>query len=726
MAGPTKYGGQTVTNNEKLQLESQAIGEFLNFVPEGSGFVMKFKYPEKGSYTPKGASGPVTFNIRENMNYLQKGIALLVTGGKDSFGFTEALEDGLIELTEKCDPEKPGYDPESVMNKLNIPAEKRAEFGKFMGALGEHVGAIAQRTLEYTMKLRSIQKYLSAYEEHPELEDWGTVKEELKNIYPDYERAVQDYRDAANMNPQTDTDVKIFMDCETSANLNSKIAECVNIRREREGKEPLQDPASHNITFTESKDGYEKNFEKHFCFTSTVNIGRETKVMSIEMTAPPASRLLYRDEKGTVATGIYDTMEELDKFHADNNLFEDKEKKANIISSMASGFQSIRDESKKDVIGKYGRYGLDYTGSAKMAEELTKDKSVEKDILEEAPEIYNDRTSIPVPGKNPIEFMDRLSRGEDYPILCEQIAALTDGDAKSIADNTPKGDVQVFSADMKPIDFSDRASLQSEMVRGMYVFNKGEAEPHKLVFDSKSNALVYENKAEAVMTEAPKAVKKPGRFARAVNGFLKALGGKGLDSCNKYDKYVKDTDVYNKYKDIVVNRAKTITAGEQTAANRQTIQNKYSQAQKHYLDLSAKQDLEADLKLCYEQGARGFEKLGTASDLKVFAGQNDTALARIALANALAKEEAIKKDDPGHESELGDFIRKNGFKNTLRMVNSLPSIKAAKQNLSTTSVRRMINSNGDYISKNLATELARSQQAKVKQIEAPSLNGPDV
>lgn len=724
MPGPTTYGGVTVNQSEKLQLETQPISEFVSFVPNGNGFTMKYKYPEQGSYTPEGSTTPVTFNIRENMNILNKHFANMVTEGEKPFTYSTAKSNNVVDFVSSLDSRQITYNPDLVLDAMNIPENKRDDFKHFLAAMGSTLFTIGDAFENNVGKLLKYQNILNAHVEHPENELLQNTEATLRNSYPEYLRQLDDLSNMANIDPANETDVLLNLDCKASAGLNFRIAELVNNKRVAEGKEPLANIANHEILFVEQQqdENHMRGFDMHYCFTSTVKLGAEDKVVSIEMTAPAVDKIFFRDENGVAATGIYDTLDELDQFHADRNMITITREQAKINEGIVGGRLHPKDPNGKD-LAPFPHNGLSLEGIEKFADIEMYPHVNEQAVTAPVNEAHEDIVRVNNQSGNIYEFSHQLAAGTDYPTLCDKIKELSGStvEASAIARNEEAGGLRVYDENLNPIDFSNRTNLQTKMLNGMYVFKEGETEPHRMTFDANGN-LTYNTKAEP-LSEPPQTVPRPGGITRFFNSIVKALGGSGFESCNRYDKFVKDSEQYNKMKGIVTDRSKKIMAQAQNARSRQTIAEEYQNSQNAYTRMAQKDGLSADVKRSFEQGARGFEKIGTSNNIRSFSEPNDTTLARIALANALAKERVMVANNPRVQPQLEDFLNREGYENTLRAFNRLPSIVAAKENLSPATLRRTVTSKGHYISKNVAAEFHRAQQSQQPRPER-NVNGP--
>lgn len=725
MPGPTKYGGQTVTIEEKLQIEAQPINEFLKFVPDGDGFTMKYKFPEEGAFTPEGSDGPVTFKIRENLNLFGKCLANLITGGQKPFAYSQSTEDKMSNLKMALNLNEEDYDLDSAIEMLGVPEDKSAEFRIFLEALGPSAYAIASEYDQHIERMTTYQNLMNAYVAHPGEKSFEKVEGMLEGSYADYQRELDDIQRLASIDPEKEEDIFLRMDCEISGNLNERLAKFVNDKRVAEHKKPIPEAKAHAIIFDAQKDSDTKTkaFMDHVCFTSTVRLGAEDKVLSIEMTAPPSDKIFFRDEKGIAATGIFDTLEDLDQYHTDRNMVDMSEAERDLLGDIVARHFYPEDAKGNQLVQRVPKEGLSLTGSDEFTVSKEQPQADETISPKVSSTTVGDYQKIPNPNSNLTEFIHDLATGPDYPLLCDQIVGLTgtDSDAASIAINDEKSDVRVYDSELNPIDFSDRHGLQFNMMKGMYVFKKDEAEPHLLTFDD-TGSLLYSNKTVS-LPEAPKPVPRPGRITRFFDSIAKTFGGKGFASCNNYDKYVRENEHYNKLQGIMVERSKQKMAKEQSVHSRDTIKSEYSKAQDTYTMLSQKEGLSEAVKECFKQGARGFEKIGTSQNYRTFADSHDTSLARIALASALVREQTARAANPEVTPRIENLLKESGYENALKAFNRLPSIEAAKENLTPTLLRRTVTSQGAYISQNAAEDFKKVQVTKQNQPER-QVSGP--
>lgn len=344
MPKPTTYGGQTVNAEEKNMIQTQPIADFLRFEQNGDDrYVMKYRMPETGM----DQNGNIV-NIRKNMNLIFKSLAKQFIDENGAIR-TEPIqkdpeqEDLIFLLTEASS--------EDAAKALGIEEKDKDDFIKFVDALAQEKGVgrtpILKIVHEFRDMFQNIAKYsalIEAYEYFDGINfeeyikfDENEVKSKedeeekrriavekkkkalkfhLEDSYDDYRNMLQDLKDMANMDAENEMEFKGFLDCLNSSFYNEAFSSLVG---RKYGVEPIG--RKYDIEMKSNDENRVAKFEVHACFIAPIVLheGEAPQLLSIETTATPAHKYVFRDPNGRTATGIYEDEEALVKFHKDNN-----------------------------------------------------------------------------------------------------------------------------------------------------------------------------------------------------------------------------------------------------------------------------------------------------------------------------------------------------------------------------------------------------------------------
>lgn len=329
-AHETVYGGVRVNVPRKEELSNQPCAEFLRFEQRKDGsYTMNYKLPEKGRKDGRD------FNIRENMNYLMRGMArksIDKNGDINLAGFDKFL-DNFLEL-EESGVGKPGF-----ADYCGVPKDKQADFCRCMKSIYMFIDMNVMSQLDVMLDSMVMMQH-SMNELYKPGQPVDKVKEKfLMESYPDFLNMLDSFRKMAVMDPEKETNVYFPMDCGSSASMNRGLLSQVNNYRENRGLPLIPVPKTEYVDDTlhyGTKDGkldinFDKDapdnpeagsyraFEKHSCLTLNAELDNKKVLVSMETTAPKAGKLLFYSNKGETATGIYNDNRDLIAFHTGNN-----------------------------------------------------------------------------------------------------------------------------------------------------------------------------------------------------------------------------------------------------------------------------------------------------------------------------------------------------------------------------------------------------------------------
>ena len=272
------------------------------------------KFPEKGY------DDGLVFGIRKNMNFLTKGLARTVVGRNGDVDLRSKIEylgefqDSFTRAGEWTEENKnlarmlAGY---SKMNK-----DEKNDFDTFLEC--PHTYDICSKFIE-----NSIEHYIQlagmSYAMEVGTHD-AEHQEAIKDSMPDYENAIYAIQRAAIMDVDKEMEILTYGNCDTMAiafNTFGRLAR--NERSLNSGYEEFVDwENGHNRIMMDSASGNNRFFG-HAIFGQNVKIGKKDVFVTLENTAPPAEKAIFKPKGLSGAIGIYDSREECVKQYLDDN-----------------------------------------------------------------------------------------------------------------------------------------------------------------------------------------------------------------------------------------------------------------------------------------------------------------------------------------------------------------------------------------------------------------------
>ena len=320
----TRYGGLTVSEEEMQCFKSQPAGEFLNFKKKKNHeYIMSYKIPDHGKVTlTKEDNREIDVNIRKCTNMIFKYMAKTCVDKKGNV-HTSTLDHYLLNDAEIN--AKPGTHP--MLDMLGIPEKDKPELNDFLSALvsasGSPAAVYSMFLVSFQTQMNNLNAYSVQYQRYLNM-----TEEERKNnpefskyvieSYGDYIRECNDLIRASKMNPEKETEFLGYMDCEKSALFNKAIARMLS----RPGAET--EGAFTSIPMPQKIDtqaGYaDGRFTHHCCFTTELKMpDGSNKILSLETTAPPSDRFLFRGKNGKNGVGLYESIDALKNYHVGKN-----------------------------------------------------------------------------------------------------------------------------------------------------------------------------------------------------------------------------------------------------------------------------------------------------------------------------------------------------------------------------------------------------------------------
>jgi len=337
---PTDYTGLKVDNKIADQIAQQSAAELLSFERVGDKTRIQAKLPEKGCDPETGEE----FNIRVNMNYFTRGIVRAVMDEDGSLNPEKAesldnLRSELLSAIYMEDRETAQSLGAKLIDQLGIPREDREDFERFFRANTtdpNHVLLNGQTSpitfLSGEVKTMAAYQYVQEGNPLPEnlAKDvdptkWNELQEDTK---ADYENLCASYRAIAEMDPKEEKRVLQPSDCIAFRFTTTRFAEELNSWRERNGKEKI-DLQGQDYAFNQTEEGYpaqketeeaKRFFDEHHLMTLPVKLDGKDAVLSLENTAPPASKLLERPAVERTGVGLFENEDAVKQFHYSVNL----------------------------------------------------------------------------------------------------------------------------------------------------------------------------------------------------------------------------------------------------------------------------------------------------------------------------------------------------------------------------------------------------------------------
>ena len=338
----TNYKGATVSKDFAFRLSQTAVGEELfTFQPRGDKILMQARYPERGRYTPPAGKEPnpalagKEFNIRVNMNYLVRGMVRACMDKNGDLDPNKVAElDDLRDEAFSAEGEKRENLIQAIVNKLDIPQEKRQDFETFFRAhceTGEPFLLSPDSSPIFGM-FREVNGHLAQYQDAITGKMGPEAKEYAEKYRDQYENTMQSYREMAQMDPEQETRILCPLDCSGFRFLTGKFVEQNNAWREAHGLKTYKVDGD-DLAFADQKrtlkEGEELRFDDHHYLTTDVELpmpvgvnGLEKKkyTISLENTAPSFGDVFDCPDVQRTGVGVYPDKDAVKQYHRDRNV----------------------------------------------------------------------------------------------------------------------------------------------------------------------------------------------------------------------------------------------------------------------------------------------------------------------------------------------------------------------------------------------------------------------
>ena len=319
--------------------------------------------------------------------------------------------------------------------------------------------------------------------------------------------------------------------------------------------------------------------------------------------------------------------------------------------------------------------------------------------------------------------------------LTEDLKKWTGATDKDLENNNdPESTPVVYDNQMKPVNYNNKQSLMAKLAEGLYICPPGDPNPHRMEFHA---GIVHYDSSPVVVPEKPRPVPKPNGFVRFFHNVTKFFGGKGFDSCNRYDEYKAKVDHIDKLNGVKESRQSAIDKKkkeEDLKKQRLTAKAQSREAAKKMqqnLTMQAANETNPAVKDIFEKAAHAYGKLSEERvNYGKLAGESDSTLTCIAGASMIMSErEAKKTQDPTNtlpgpvEAMAADM----GSKDFLKTLNRVPTMRHIKQSSDPASIRSLVNHGGMNL-KQCAEEcqIARknAKQVAIAKEKAPEVSAP--
>ncbi len=314
----TSYEGVVISAQVKAELETQAAAEFLRFSenPDGS-FTMQAKLPEYGRV------GGQDIRLRANLNRMMRAMSRRCFDEAGVFHAQTALT--LAEELGQAFEEGQAGIPQ-VIRLLQIPEANAEEFSLFLRLFP----GTARQTLlnQFQLQAQSLIDFQANLQLLPETEDEKlhfTRSRLITESYRDYKNTLLMFRRMQNSDPETEPRILFGMDCLGYARLNQALIPMTAAYRDAHGLSRLEarpgrlalTRATRPLNAALNED---RAFNEHYYTGVTATLGGVPKIISLEMTAPPAGKLLFCPVESRTGIGIYENADRIMQYHVGRNV----------------------------------------------------------------------------------------------------------------------------------------------------------------------------------------------------------------------------------------------------------------------------------------------------------------------------------------------------------------------------------------------------------------------
>ena len=289
-------------------LKNDPSSEFLSFEQNPNGtYTVQAKLPEWGRANGRD------FRIRENVNYFMRGLARSCLDENGVFDFEKA---NTIDRQLYDSLDQNGVS-EEFLQSCGVPEGRRNEFADFVQACSETLVKMCESFTAEALSLRIFQRNINKAK--TEQDKASSAYKLVEGSFDDYRNTLEKYTRMANTDPKTETGILFAADCSDYAAVNDDFFNFNNEYRRRH-RMPQIAGRRYQINFESNfredpGNNVYRKFDIHNCFILNTHVGGEPMVLSLETTAPPAGKLMLCPEKVRSGVGLYNNVEELDRFH---------------------------------------------------------------------------------------------------------------------------------------------------------------------------------------------------------------------------------------------------------------------------------------------------------------------------------------------------------------------------------------------------------------------------
>lgn len=244
----------------------------------------------------------------------------------------------------------------------------------------------------------------------------------------------------------------------------------------------------------------------------------------------------------------------------------------------------------------------------------------------------------------------------------------------------PEKSAVVYDSNMNPVDFDDKYRLMLQSMNGLYVYKPGETEPHRLEILPKTGMIKYNENPISIPknSEDLTAISEPNVITKFFHRVAKFFGGKGLDSCIKYEEYKKDYDRRNGLKRIAEVKKAEIAELSSKQEMKQSRDNAREQAKSMSVTMQefADKELNQEVKQLFEHASKNYNSFaGGNLNLDTIQKPTDVSMASIYAAHMIIMERNANAPDNKEPGDIEKAVQKLGAKEFVRDLHKTPEFK---------------------------------------------------